>query len=168
MPLPFLLSLLATLSLLLAGCAGLDPSTVPGKPRIVIDLSEQQAYLYKGSTLVLKSEVSTGREGHTTPQGDYRVTEKSLDHRSTVYGSYVAEGRVVVGGVDVRRDPQPPGTKYEGAPMPYFLRIAGPIGLHAGQVPGYPASHGCIRLPRENARIFFETAREGTPVRVQR
>ncbi|MBS0658206.1 MAG: L,D-transpeptidase [Verrucomicrobia bacterium] len=160
--------LLLLLLAFLSGCASLDPSTVRGTPRIVVDLSEQQAYLYKGRTLVLQSDVSSGREGYSTPPGNYRVTEKKLDHRSGLYGAYVAGGRVVVAGVDVRRDPRPPGTTYEGAPMPYFLRIAGPIGLHAGQVPGYPASHGCIRLPRRNARVFYETARLGTPVRVQR
>src|SRR5260370_41640900 len=68
---------------------------------------------------------------------------------------------------DVTKDPRPRGTVFRGAPMPYFLRIQGGIGMHAGYLPGYPASHGCIRLPKEMAVHFFQNAPVGTPVAIR-
>ena len=160
---------LAFLSAFLSGCATRDFSDVPGRASIVVDLSDQRAYLYKGSTLVLESSASTGREGFGTPAGSFRVIQKDQDHRSGLYGAYLsaADGSVMVPDVDVRKTPRPPGTRYEGAPMPYFLRVAGAVGMHAGEVPGYPASHGCIRLPPSKARRFFEAVRVGTPVTIR-
>ena len=75
---------------------------------------------------------------------------------------------IVKENVDVRTDPKPAGTIFIGAPMPYFLRIVGGIGMHAGYLPGYPASHGCIRMPESKAKRFYEAARLGTPVTVKR
>lgn len=160
--------LLLLAALFLTACAGLDPRSVPGKTSIVIDLSEQRAYLYRGKTLVIESYASTGREGYSTPTGKFSVIQKDRDHRSGLYGAYVANGRVIVPNVDVRKTRRPSGTVFEGAPMPYFLRIVGGIGLHAGHVPNYPASHGCIRLPEGDAREFFEVAKLGTPVTIRR
>ena len=136
-----------------------------GKPRIVIDLDEQRAYFYRGDKTVGVSIVSTGREGYDTPSGEFRVMEKDPTHVSSIYGDYVdRSGRAVMENVDVTRDKHPPGTIFRGAPMPYFLRITGAIGMHAGYLPGYPASHGCIRLPKKMAIRFYQNAAIGTPV----
>jgi lipoprotein-anchoring transpeptidase ErfK/SrfK len=160
--------------LLLGGCADIDnlaydyirrPS---GRVAIIVDLSGQHAYLYRGGEVVLTAPVSTGREGYNTPAGRYRVIEKDIDHRSSIYGAYEQYGRIVKENVDVRKDPRPPGSTFVGAPMPYFLRIVGGVGLHAGYLPGYPASHGCIRMPESKAERFYAAARVGTPVTVTR
>jgi hypothetical protein len=136
-----------------------------GKPRIVIDLDQQRANFYKGDQLVGVSVVSTGREGYNTPSGEFRIIEKDREHVSSIYGDYVDQsGQVIVPNVEFNKDPRPPGTIFRGAPMPYFLRIHGGIGMHAGYLPGYPASHGCIRLPQQMAVEFFKDATVGTPV----
>jgi hypothetical protein len=142
-----------------------DGARSAGKPRIFIDLEQQRAYFYKGGEVVGVSVVSTGREGYDTPSGEFRVTQKDLAHVSSIYGDYVnRSGQVVAENVNVTEDPRPPGTVFRGAPMPYFLRIHEGIGMHAGYLPGYPASHGCIRLPKEMAIHFFQNAPIGTPV----
>src|SRR5271166_6458859 len=108
-----------------------------------IDLDQQRAYFYKGDQIVGVSVVSTGREGYDTPLGEFRITEKDPEHASSLYGAYVDQsGQVVMENVEADKDPRPRGTICRGAAMPYFLRIHGGIGIHAG----YPASHGCIRL----------------------
>jgi lipoprotein-anchoring transpeptidase ErfK/SrfK len=136
-----------------------------GKPRIVIDLNEQRAYFYRGNKMVGISIVSTGREGHDTPSGEFRVTEKDPTHVSSIYGDYVdRSGQVMMENVDVTKDRRPRGAVFRGAAMPYFLRIQGSIGMHAGYLPGYPASHGCIRLPKAMAVRFYRNAAVGTPV----
>ncbi|MDX2081311.1 MAG: L,D-transpeptidase [Terrimicrobiaceae bacterium] len=140
---------------------------VSGAPSMVINLSTQTATFYKGGQEVGSAPVSTGREGYRTPAGSFRITQKNADHISNLYGDYVdANGNVVVANVGVNRDKRPPGTRFRGAPMPYFMRIHGAVGLHAGYLPGYPASHGCIRLPKGAAATFFAHAPVGTPVRV--
>ena len=139
-----------------------------GKPRIVIDLEQQRAYFYRGDTIVGMSIVSTGREGYDTPPGDFRITQKDLAHVSSIYGDYVDRGgQVVMENVDLTKDRPPHGTVFRGAPMPYFLRIHGGIGMHAGYLPGYPASHGCIRLPKQMAFHFFQNATIGTHVAIR-
>lgn len=138
---------------------------VSGSPRIKISLSEQQAYFYKGDQLVGQSPVATGRAGHRTPAGSYRISQKIRHHRSHAYGSFVdASGNVVKSGVDVRSDKAPPGTRFKAAPMPYFLRFNNRIGMHAGPLPGYPASAGCVRLPSHLASQFYHNSSHGTPV----
>jgi len=160
--------------LFLSGCATELPrfgyrARTSGPTRIVIDLSDQHAYLYSGRTIVYHSKVSTGREGYGTPAGGYHVQQKDIDHRSTVYGAYCLPNRkIVVADVDIRKTKKPPGTIFIGAPMPYFLRLKGAVGMHAGHVPGYPASHGCIRLPNGAAKRFYNAAKVGTPVTVKR
>ena len=140
---------------------------VAGPPKIVIDLSDQVARYFKGGQLVGVSQISSGREGYGTTTGSFRVVEKDIDHRSSIYGSYVdAEGHVVDGDVDVRKDPKPPGTRFLGASMRFFMRINGGIGMHEGYLPGVPASHGCIRMPSRMARIFYDATPQGTPVQV--
>ncbi len=138
-----------------------------GKASIKIRLSEQRAYFYKSGQLVGVSQLSTGREGLATPTGTYSITQKDKDHVSSKYGDYVDEaGNVVVPNVDATKDPKPPGTKFKGAPMPYFMRIVGGVGMHAGYLPGYPASHGCIRMPEFMAETFFQNVATGTPVTI--
>jgi hypothetical protein len=161
------------LLLALAGCASVpelgllaDPGTSGRK--IVVRLKEQKAYLYHHGRIVAVSTVSTGREGYATPSGWYRVAQKDLRHRSSLYGAYVRDGRIVKANVNVKKDKKPAGAVFVGAPMPYFLRIHGAVGLHAGHVPGYPASHGCIRLPPRQARRFFYAVQVGTLVIIER
>jgi lipoprotein-anchoring transpeptidase ErfK/SrfK len=140
---------------------------VSGSPLIRIDLSDQQVTFHKGGTEVGRAPCSTGREGYHTPTGTFRITQKNADHISTLYGDYMdSAGNVVKANVGVNKDKRPPGSRFRGAPMPYFMRVNGAVGMHAGYLPGYPASHGCIRLPKEVARIFFENASMGTPVEI--
>lgn len=145
-----------------------DGTGVEGSPSIVIDLSEQQASFYKGGKLVGISAVSTGREGYGTPTGRYKITQKNPDHVSNLYGDYVGpQGDVLVRNVSVKRDPMPPGARFAGSPMPFFMRLGRTaVGLHQGFLPGVPDSHGCIRMPERMARIFFENAPRGTPVTI--
>lgn len=140
---------------------------VSGAPSIVIDLGGQEARFYKGGELVGVSPISSGREGYRTPTGSFRVIQKNKDHVSNLYGNYVdREGNVVVRNVGVHRDPRPRGAVFRGAPMPYFMRITGAVGMHAGYLPGVPDSHGCIRMPSHMAETFFANTPSGTPVRV--
>jgi len=144
-----------------------DGDGVPGAPAIVINLHEQKALFYKGGKLVGVSPVSSGREGFDTPSGNFKVVQKDKDHASNLFGDYVdASGKVIVANVDVKKDPKPPGTVFRGAPMPFFLRIHGGVGMHAGFLPGVPDSHGCIRMPIKMAEIYFINAEKNTPVQV--
>ncbi len=145
-----------------------DGEGVPGKSSIKIRIGEQRAYFYKSGQLVGVSQLSTGREGLDTPVGTYKISQKDIGHASSRYGDYVdANENVVVPNIDNEKDPKPPGTKYKGAPMPYFMRIVGGVGMHAGYLPGYPASHGCIRMPEFMAEDFFKNVDTGTPVTIE-
>ena len=144
-----------------------DGDGVSGSPSVKISLSEQKAYFYKGNELVGVSILSTGREGHDTPTGSYRIQQKDADHKSSLYGDYVdGSGNVVKKDIDRNKDPKPPGAIFDGAKMPNFMRITGGVGMHAGFLPGYPASHGCIRMPAFMAQNFFNNVSVGTPVTV--
>jgi hypothetical protein len=139
-----------------------------GSAKIVVHVAEQRAYFYKGRKLVGESTVSTGKRGFDTPPGHYRVIQKDKDHVSSEFGDYVnGQGQVVRSNIDVRKDPQPAGTHFDGARMPYFMRFNGGYGMHAGYVPRFRASHGCIRLPARMARHFFENTPDDTPVIVK-
>jgi len=144
-----------------------DGDGVQGAPSVKIYLKEQRAYFYKADVLVGESQVSAGREGHDTPVGTYKITQKDKDHASSLYGDYVdATGAVVQKDVETGKDPKPPGAVFKGAPMPFFMRITGGVGMHEGYLPGYPASHGCIRMPGKMAEIFFNNVNVGTPVQI--
>ncbi len=144
-----------------------DGDGVSGPPSVVIYLKEQRAYFYKADQLVGVSQVSAGREGHNTPIGNYKIMQKDHDHASNLYGDYVdAAGNVVQKDVDVGKDPKPPGAIFKGAPMPFFMRITGGVGMHKGYLPGYPASHGCIRMPGKMAEAFYNNVEVGTPVQI--
>lgn len=164
-----------------ASHAGSRPATTPkpaenwtwrgdgvlGDPSIVINLGSQEAVFFKGGREVGRAPVSTGREGYSTPTGSFKVIQKNKNHVSNLYGDYVdASGNIVKANIGVKTHKRPPGTSFRGAPMPYFMRIHGGVGMHAGYLPGYPASHGCIRLPKAAAKRFFENTPLGTPVSV--
>ena len=145
-----------------------EPDGAKGPPKIVANLTEQRAYFYKGKKVVGISSISTGRKSFETPPGRYSVIEKDEHHASSEYGDYVADdGRVVKENVDARKDSRPPGTHFVGAKMPFFMRFRGGYGMHAGFVPRYRASHGCIRMPAEMAKHFFDAADSGTQVIVK-
>jgi L,D-transpeptidase catalytic domain/Ankyrin repeats (3 copies) len=117
---------------------GSGPS--PDQLRIEISLASQRAALIKNGVPIFRTECSTGRPGYSTRTGHFVITDKERNHRSTIY-------------------------KVE---MPYFMRLSClDFGMHAGAVPNYPASHGCIRLPSEAARKFFSEIPVGTLVTVK-
>jgi L,D-transpeptidase catalytic domain len=141
---------------------------VPGSPKIVVNITRQRAYFFKGKQLVGESTVSTGKKGFSTPPGAYQVLSKDKDHVSTVFGDYVDDfGNVVKSNIDSRKDSKPPGSHYDGARMPYAMFFRGGYAMHQGYVPPYAASHGCIRVPQGMADIFFDNAPVGTPVLVK-
>jgi lipoprotein-anchoring transpeptidase ErfK/SrfK len=143
-----------------------DGDNIGGKPSVKISLTEQRAFFYKNGILVGISQLSTGREGLKTPTGHFSIIQKDKDHVSTKYGDFVDDaGNVVKPNVSVD-DKRPPGTHFKGASMPYFMRIVGGTGMHAGYLPGYPASHGCIRMPEFMAENFFRSVSTGTPVTI--
>ncbi|HKX91428.1 MAG TPA: L,D-transpeptidase family protein [Sphingomicrobium sp.] len=109
-----------------------------GSERVVISISDQLAYLYRGDSLMAVASISTGEPGRDTPTGIFSVLGKKVMHRSK---------------------------KYDDAPMPFaqFIDQYG-VALHAGHNPGRPASHGCIRLPATFAKKLFSTTAVGTPV----
>ena len=144
-----------------------DGDGVAGSPSVRISLGEQRAYFYKGGQLVGVSIISTGREGFGTPTGSWSLQQKDLHHVSSLYGDYVdANGSVIKKDVDTSKDKRPPGAIYDGAKMPFFMRIHGGVGMHEGFLPGYPASHGCIRMPGFMAEKFFNNVAVGTPVTI--
>lgn len=140
----------------------------PDNVHVVVSLPKQRAYLMIGEQIVADSPISSGKTGHSTPSGNFSVLEKDPDHRSTIYGDFVdGSGRVVRAGISAQIDSAPSGTHYVGAPMRWFMRLTGEgVGMHVGILPGYPASHGCIRMPSDGAKLFYDTVRVGTPVKV--
>ena len=109
-----------------------------GAERVVVSLSDQLAYLYRGDTLMAVSTISSGKDAKPTPTGIFSVLDKRPMYRSK---------------------------KYDNAPMPWMQRIDNyGIALHAGYNPGEPASHGCIRLPSAFAKKLYSTTELGTPV----
>jgi lipoprotein-anchoring transpeptidase ErfK/SrfK len=138
-----------------------------GSARIVVHISEQKAYFYKGKHMVGETTVSTGKPGFSTPPGHYTVLSKDAGHVSTVFGDYIDDyGNVVRSNIDSRKDPRPKGTHFDGARMPYAMFFRSGYAMHQGYVPPFAASHGCIRLPGQMAVRFFENAPVGTPVTV--
>ncbi len=111
-----------------------------GEPTVVVSLSDQLAYLYRGDQLVAVSTVSTGTDKNPTPKGIFSVLAKKPMHRSI---------------------------KYDNAPMPFMQRIDQyGVALHAGHLPGYRASHGCIRLPSEFAKRLYSVTDMGSTVMI--
>jgi lipoprotein-anchoring transpeptidase ErfK/SrfK len=115
-----------------------DPT--PGGVRIVVSIPLQKAYVFDDGELLWTSPVSTGKRGYETPTGSFTILQKKVHHRSTTY---------------------------DDAPMPYMQRLTWQgVALHAGRVPGYPASHGCIRLPRQFAKKLYAITDHGTTVTI--
>lgn len=111
-----------------------------GALQIVVSLPIQTLYVFRGGTLIGVSTTSTGREGHETPVGRFPILQKRREHYSNLYNN---------------------------APMPFMQRLTWDgIALHGGQLPGYPDSHGCIRLPQAFARSLFGATGLGTIVYV--
>jgi hypothetical protein len=146
-----------------------DGDGVTGSSLIKINRGQQKAFFYKGGVLVGISKISSGSEDHATPAGRYKITQKSKDHKSSIYGVFKDEatGQMINDNVDIRVDKIPPGAVYYAAPMPNFMRFTGGIGMHTGYLPGYAASHGCIRMPHHMSEKFFENVELGTPVIVE-
>jgi lipoprotein-anchoring transpeptidase ErfK/SrfK len=133
---------------------------------VELDLGDQKAYLLYDGRAVMESPISSGRYGHLTPAGSYEITGKDLNHTSSIYGKIIDRtGRTVVADADVDMI-VPAGTRFVNAPMRYFMQFAPGIGMHAGYLPGYPASHGCVRMPEAKAIAFFQAVSVGTPVNV--
>ena len=108
---------------------------------ILVDLSAQHAILSRDGVPVITTKISSGKKTKPTPPGTYVVTQKYTTWRSTLY---------------------------HNAPMNWFLRLScSPVGLHQGVLPGYPASHGCVRLPAEMAKKFYDTVPRGTLVEIR-
>ncbi len=105
---------------------------------IVVSIPQQRAFVYRGDRLVAASAVSTGKIGNDTPTGVYPILQKNEKHRSNLY---------------------------DDAPMPFMQRLTWDgIALHAGRNPGFPDSHGCVRLPMEFAKRLFAITDLGTTV----
>src|SRR5213080_2780215 len=106
--------------MILSGCSTVTdmvtsnlPEPHSGRPSIVVNLRDQEAYLYRGSNRTASSRISSGREGYRTPVGTFRVIRKDKDHRSSIYGDYFdASGKVVKANVDSRRDSKPPHSHF--------------------------------------------------------
>lgn len=115
------------------------PEVAPEGPVLmVVSLATQRTIIYRNGIPIGIATVSTGRPGHRTPTGIFTVLERDIVHHSSLYNA---------------------------APMPYMQRLTwGGVALHGGNLPGYPASHGCIRLPHEFARLLFGVTRLGMTV----
>lgn len=115
-----------------------DVPASAGAERVVISLTDQLAYLYRGETLMAVATISSGQPGRDTPTGIFTVLGKKPMHRSK---------------------------KFDNAPMPFtqFIDTYG-VALHAGYNPGHPASHGCVRLPSAFAKKLYSVTDVGTPV----
>ena len=119
---------------------GRNPALEKAVYRVTISLSKQRAMLYKNDELVRTSRVSTGRKGCATPTGKFVITDKQRNWVSTIYK----------------------------VSMPFFMRLnCSEIGLHAGNCPGYPASHGCVRMPRADVQFFFSHLKIGDAVTIE-
>jgi len=118
-----------------------QPERSPQGPvEIVVSIPLQRAYVYRGGTLIAVTTVSTGKPGHRTPTGKFDILEKHVKHFSNLYNN---------------------------APMPFMQRLTwGGVALHAGQIPGHPASHGCVRLPLAFARNLFGVTSRGGSVHI--
>ncbi|MDF1858744.1 MAG: L,D-transpeptidase family protein [Verrucomicrobiales bacterium] len=138
--------------------------------KIEISLGQQRARIYNTSggmeQLVIETQISSGKSGHTTPTGSFRIKEKLEHKRSTLYGRWVnSSGQTVQSSGDSRKRPSG-GSTFIGAEMPNWLRITGGIGMHIGYVPNGPASHGCIRVPAAVQPLIFSKVGVGTPVTI--
>jgi lipoprotein-anchoring transpeptidase ErfK/SrfK len=144
----------------------INASAMRSETRVIINLSEQRAHLIEGGTVSLISPIASGKPGWSTPTGNFSIISKDIDHRSGSFGSVIdGSGRIATANATPKTH-VPPGFHYRPAPMPYYMEFSQAIGMHAGYLPGYPASHGCVRMPRDLATRFFERVNIRTPVTV--
>jgi lipoprotein-anchoring transpeptidase ErfK/SrfK len=134
--------------------------------RVIVNLSDQCAYLKEGDTIILVSPIASGKPGWSTPTGNFSIFNKDIDHLSRSFGLIVDAYGKVVNPNATPNTYVSKGDHYQPAPMPYFMEFSPAIGMHAGYLPGYPASHGCVRMPRDSAALFFRRVRIGTRVTV--
>ena len=144
------------------------PEGFDGPRRIVIDTELQQAHYYIAGRRVGWSTISSGKAGKDTPKGVFPILAKDEDHVSSTYGSVVdANGNTLIADY-TQGEPMPPGGIYKGAPMTHGMQLTwGGIWMHEGLVTSAPESHGCIRLPKRMAKIFFDNTPVGTPVEIK-
>ncbi|GAA5118495.1 L,D-transpeptidase family protein [Luteolibacter yonseiensis] len=138
-----------------------------GKVSVRISLTDQIAEFKRGDRDIGWCYVATGKEGHGTSDGSYKITEKIEDKYSNRYGWFEDEYGNVTDGDAKYNDKVPAGMVYVPAPMPYWMRLTSyGIGMHGGLIPepGKPASHGCIRLPKEFVPLVYDVVSVGTPV----
>jgi hypothetical protein len=141
----------------------------PGKVSIHISLPDQIAEFQRADRVIGWCYVATGKEGHGTSAGSYKITEKIEDKYSNRYGWIEDEFGNVVDNDAQPGDKVPEGMVYVPAPMPFWMRLTSyGIGMHGGFIPepGKPASHGCIRLPKEFVPVLFDSVVIGTPVTI--
>jgi lipoprotein-anchoring transpeptidase ErfK/SrfK len=149
----------------------LESQINPENSTVVVSLGQQRAFLkIRGTDSVyIDTPISSGKRTGSTPTGNFTVLEKDADHKSSVYGDFVdrRSNRVVRSGISSKVDSAPAGTIYVGAPMKFFCRLTwNGVGMHVGILPGYPASHGCIRLPADIAPLIYQKVKIGTPVAI--
>jgi lipoprotein-anchoring transpeptidase ErfK/SrfK len=144
-------------------------TVTPDNAHVIVSITKQRAYLMTGDQIAIDSPISSGKRGHTSPTGSFKILEKDKDHHSSIYGDYKdSSGRTVRGGISAHIDSAPSGTHFVGASMKWFMRLTGEgVGMHVGILPGYPASHGCIRMPEPAAALFYSHVKVGTPAVVE-
>jgi lipoprotein-anchoring transpeptidase ErfK/SrfK len=145
---------------------GLAPKLGAQQTAVVINLTEQTAYLLEDGQVAFISPIASGKEGRDTPTGSFRIISKDLNHQSRSYGLVGDFHGRIINPNATPGSHVPPGCHYIPAPMPYFMEFRNCVGMHAGYLPGHPASHGCVRMPRDMAAEFFTRVRIGTPVKV--
>ncbi len=147
----------------------LEPQITPDNSHVLVSLTKQRAYVMFGDQIYIDTPISSGKAGHTTPTGDFHVLEKDANHSSSIYGQFQdRQGRVVKDGVSMHSDSAPAGTHYVGAPMKWFMRLTDQgVGMHVGILPGYAASHGCVRLPADIAKLIYDKVKVGTAVTIE-
>lgn len=147
-------------------------SLSPANAKIEVDISEQRARIYKtgagGRQLVIDTAISSGKSGHATPTGTFKIKEKLVQKRSTLYGTWMSSSGATVRSSGDSRERPSGGSRFVGAEMPYWMRINGGIGMHIGYVPNHPASHGCIRVPSAVQPLIYSKVGVGTSVTIKR
>jgi hypothetical protein len=168
-----LLSLLATATFFLGGCAGTQPvayQTVAYKPatltdvQVKVSLSTQNVYVEEGNRLIMATPTCVGRQGFPTPTGNFKVTSKNQFKRSETYGYWVRGSEAHPGKGSVT--PPGDGWTYVGYPMAYWVEFAPGFGFHEGPIWPYPRSHGCLHLHDTASAKFFQLVQVGTPVQI--
>jgi hypothetical protein len=133
---------------------------------VIINLTEQNACLVQDGRITFISPIASGREGWGTPIGTFKVIRKDINHQSGNFGLISDSYGRIINPNATPSSYVPLGCHYLAAPMPYFIEFRKYVGMHAGYLPGYPASHGCVRMPRDLAADFFARVQVGTPVKV--